>query len=302
MSRKIWYQGEIKKYEDVKVTLLTHTLQYGSGIFEGIRAYKTDDGTAIFRLKDHIERFFSSAKILRINLGFTVDELIDATVKVVKENGFESCYIRPFAFHESDGIGVKPKTDDIRVAIIAVPFGKYLGDKSVNGIRAKISSWKRINSDVLSVQAKATGNYLNSVLASSEAMDGGYDEAILTSHSGYLAEGPGENIMLVKNGRLITPGIESDILLGITRYSIIDLSESLGIPVSERHVHKDELFTADEVFFCGTAAEITPVVNVDNIEIGNGRVGPITSKLMHEYADVTAGRNKKFNKWLTYVK
>ncbi len=301
MARKIWYQGEMKNYEDVKVTLLTHTLQYGSGIFEGIRAYKTDQGTAIFRLKDHIQRFLNSAKILRMNLGFSLDELYDATVKVVRENGFESCYIRPFAFHGSDGIGVKPKTDDIHVAIIAVPFGKYLGDKSVNGIRAKISSWKRINSDVMSVQAKATGNYLNSVLASSEAMDGGYDEAILTSHSGYLAEGPGENIMLVKDGKIITPGIESDILLGITRYSIIDMSANLGITTVERHVHKDELFTADEVFFCGTAAEITPVINIDNIQIGSGKVGPVTARLMDEYSKVTSGKNKTFEKWLTYV-
>jgi len=301
MTRKIWYQGEIKNYEDVKVTLLTHTLQYGSGIFEGIRAYKTDRGAAIFRLKDHIQRFLNSAKILRMNLGFSLEELIDATINVVRENGFDSCYIRPFAFHESDGIGVKPKTNDIHVAIIAVPFGKYLGDKSVNGIRAKISSWKRINSDVLSVQAKATGNYLNSVLASSEAMDGGYDEAILTSHSGYLAEGPGENIMLVKDGKIITPGIESDILLGITRYSIIDMAASLGIPTVERHVHKDELFTADEVFFCGTAAEITPVINIDNIIIGNGKVGPVTTKLREEYGKITTGKNKSFEKWLTYV-
>ncbi len=299
---KIWFNGEIRNYSEVSVPLLTHSLQYGSGIFEGIRAYETENGPAIFRLKEHVDRFILSAKIYRMNLKFSAEELSRAIVEVVKINGFNSCYIRPFAYFSDDSVSLGTIGKPVSVAIIAVPFGQYFGDKITKGIRCKISSWRRINSDILPILAKASGNYLNSVVAMGEAESAGYDEAILLTKNGYIAEGPGENIFMVKNGKLVTPGLESDVLFGITRFTLIQIAGEMGIEVEERQIHRDELHTCDEAFFCGTAAEVTPVVDVDNIPVGTGKPGPITGKMGRKLMDIVSGKVPEHLDWLTPVK
>ena len=299
---KIWFDGEIRNYSEVRVPLLTHSLQYGSGIFEGIRAYETENGPAIFRLKEHVDRFLLSAKIYRMNLKYSAEELSRAMVEVVKVNGFNSCYIRPFAYFSDDSVSLGTIGKPVSVAIIAVPFGQYFGDKITKGIRCKISSWRRINSDILPILAKASGNYLNSVVAMGEAESAGYDEAILLTKNGYIAEGPGENIFMVKNGKLVTPGLESDVLFGITRFTLIQIAGEMGIEVEERQIHRDELHTCDEAFFCGTAAEVTPVVDVDNIPVGTGKPGPLTGKMGQKLMDIVSGKVPEHLDWLTPVK
>lgn len=299
---KIWFNGEILNYSEVSVPLLTHSLQYGSGIFEGIRAYSTGNGPAIFRLKEHVDRFILSAKIYRMNLKYSNQELMDAITEVVRVNGFESCYIRPFAYFSDDSVSLATVGKPVSVAIVAVPFGQYFGDKIAKGIRCKVSSWRRINSDILPILAKASGNYLNSVVAMGEAQVAGYDEAILLTKNGYLAEGPGENLFLVKNGKLITPGLESDVLFGITRFTIIQLAEEMGLEVEERQVHRDELHTCEEAFFCGTAAEVTPIVSVDDLPVGAEKPGQITGKLGKKLMETVSGKAPEHSDWLTYVK
>ncbi len=288
-------------YKDARVPILTHSLQYGSGIFEGLRAYETKDGTAIFRLDEHVKRLLRSLKIYSMKISYTDKQLMKAIVEVVKKNSLKSCYIRPFVFYDSDKIGMNPSRSKVSVFIAAVPFGAYFGKGKEHGIRCKISSWRRINSGILPVEAKASGNYINSIIAGNEARASHFDEAILLSASGYVAEGSGENIFLVKYGHLITPDASADILMGVTRESIIELAENIGLIVEQREVHKEELYSADEVFFCGTAAEITPVVNIDGIHIGNGKPGPITKLLQQKYEQVAFGENKEFEGWLTYV-
>ncbi len=298
---KVWLDGKLKKYSDAKVPILTHSMQYGSGIFEGMRAYETKGGTAIFRLDDHVQRFQRSAKIYSMRLNYTGKELSKAIVQVVKANRLASCYIRPFAFYNRDSIGVGAWNAPTSVFIAAMPFGAYYGAGKERGIRCKISSWRRINSGILPVEAKASGNYINSIIANNEAKASGFDETILLSLDGYVAEGAAENIFLVKYSHLITPSASADILMGVTRDSIIKIAESIGLIVEEREVHKEELYSADEAFFCGTAAEITPVVNIDGIRIGNGKPGPITKLLSQKYTEVVTGQNKEFADWLTYV-
>jgi branched-chain amino acid aminotransferase len=293
--------GKITEEENTRVPVLTHSLQYGSGMFEGIRAYETEKGTAIFRLHDHVKRFMNTARIYSIDLGYTAKEIEDAIVSVVKKNELASGYIRPFAFYNEAGIGLSTKGKKISVFVAAVPFGAYYGKGEETGIRCKVSSWHRINSAILPPEAKASGNYINSILASTEAKNSGFDEAILTSVEGYVAEGPAENIFLVENNVLVTPTKEADILLGITRDSIIKLAETMGIVVAERNVHREELYTCDELFFTGTAAEMTPVVNVDGTKIGNGKVGILTSSLSKAFSEIVHGKNKEFADWLTYV-
>ncbi|MEM3775547.1 MAG: branched-chain amino acid transaminase, partial [Candidatus Micrarchaeaceae archaeon] len=270
-TRRVWLDGSLIDYEQAKVSILTHSLQYGSGVFEGIRAYQTDAGPAIFRLSDHLSRFFNSAKIYSIAINYSKEELSEAIIKLVKVNKLNDCYIRPFAFYNDDNIGVSAFGKKVSVFIAAIPFGAYFGKGKETGIKCKISSWRRINSEILPVQAKASGNYINSIIANNEARASGFDEAILLSSNGYVAEGPGENIFIVKDGRLITPDESADILMGITRDSLMKIAESAGLEVYEKLIHKEELYTADEVFFAGTAAEITPIVNIDGIKIGNGK-------------------------------
>jgi branched-chain amino acid aminotransferase len=297
----VWMDGKLAKESEVRVPVLTHSLQYGSGIFEGLRAYDTGRGAAIFRLQDHVKRFMNTAKIYSMDLGFTAKEISDAIVAVVKKNALSSCYIRPFAFYNDTQIGITPVGKKISVFVAAVPFGAYYGKGEEAGIKCKVSSWHRINSLILPPEAKASGNYINSILASEEARHSGFDEAILTSVSGYIAEGPGENIFFVEDNKLVTPPREADILLGITRDSIIKIAETMGIEVRERNVHKEELYTCDEAFFSGTAAEITPITNIDGAKVGSGKVGIMTSSLSKAYSDIAHGKNKEFEGWLTFV-
>ncbi len=299
---KVWLDGKIIGYGEAKVPILTHSLQYGSGIFEGIRAYKTDGGASIFRLRDHVRRFFETAKIYSMDLKFSREQIEDAIIEVLKANRLDSCYIRPFAFYNTDGIGMSTAGKSVSIFIAAIPFGAYFGNGIENGIKCKTSSWRRINSDILPVRAKASGNYINSIIAGNEAKASGFDEAVLLSYDGYIAEGPGENIFMVKDGRLMTPSAECDILFGITRDSLIKFAKDEGMEVVETCMHREELYTADEVFFAGTAAEITPIVNVDGIKVGTGAPGEMTKKLADAYRKIVQGRNPKYSNWLTAVK
>ncbi|MCL5433770.1 MAG: branched-chain amino acid transaminase [Candidatus Marsarchaeota archaeon] len=298
---KVWLDGRIVDYRDAKVPILTHSLQYGSGIFEGIRAYKTNKGRIIFRLRDHVKRFLNSAKICYMNLEYNEDEIFNAIVKVVKENDIDPCYIRPFAFYNTDQIGLSAYNKKTSVFIAALPFGAYFGSGKEKGIKCKISSWHRINSDIVSVRAKSSGNYVNSILGNFEAKYAGFDDAIFISENGYVAEGSAENIFIVNNNKLITPDEGADILFGITRDSLIKIAKTIGIDIEERQIHKDELYTADEVFFSGTAAEITPIINIDGHKIGNEKLGPITKMLSDKFYDIINGNDEIFNDWLTYV-
>ncbi|MCL5412081.1 MAG: branched-chain amino acid transaminase [Candidatus Marsarchaeota archaeon] len=298
---KVWLNGRFIDYDKATVHILTHSLQYGSGIFEGIRAYDTERGPAIFRLADHIRRFMNSARIHSMNLGYDEDALSGACIDLVRANRLESCYIRPFAFYDDARIGLSTVGKKISVFIGALPYGQYFEGKRDKGIRCMISSWRRINSNILPVEAKASGNYLNSILASNEAKNYGFDEAILISRDGYVAEGPGENIFLVKDHKLITPDTSADILLGITRDSLMRIAEAAGIEVVEREVHREELLTADEVFFSGTAAEITPVTRIDGVVVSGGKAGSITTLLAQKYYDVVRGKDEDFVDWLTFI-
>jgi len=302
MKRKqyVWFDGKFVDFAEAKVHVLTHSLQYGSGIFEGIRAYKAKEGTAVFRLKEHVKRFFNSAEIYSMKLGIGQAEMKDAILSTIKKNKLEECYIRPFGFYNDAHIGMNPLGKKVSVAIAAIYMGNYFKGKE-KGIKCNISSWQRINSLILPPEAKASGNYLNSILASIEAIKSGADEAILLSCGGVVAEGPGENIFLVQDGKLVTPSRSADILLGITRDSIIKIAENKGLIVEEREVHREELYTSDEVFFTGTAAEITPITTIDSRKVGNGAVGPITRMLDKEFGEIVHGNNEEFSDWLTYV-
>lgn len=298
--QKVWLDNKFLDIEKAKVGILTHSLQYGSGIFEGIRSYKLDNlKTAIFRLDDHIQRFFKTAKIYSMDLNYSADEIKKAIKNLLKINKLGSSYIRPFAFYNDQKIGLSPINKKISVFIAAIEFGDYFANKD-KGIKCKISSWNRINSSILPVEAKASGNYINSIIANLEARHSGFDEAILLSNNGYVAEGPGENIFIVRDNTLITPDNSSDILLGITRDSIIKIAENIGIEVIERKIHKEELYISDELFFSGTAAEITPIINVDGIEIQK-QAGPITKLLIDKFNNIVHGNDKEFNNWLTLI-
>jgi branched-chain amino acid aminotransferase len=301
LGLKCWLDGKFIDYSSAKVPILTHSLQYGSGIFEGIRAYETSSGIEIFRLDEHIKRFFETAKIYSMNLGYSLIDIKDATISLIKLNKLKAAYIRPFAFYNNDAIGLNVTNKKVSVFIAAVPLEKYLVSVG-EGVKCKVSSWHRINSSILPIEAKSSGHYVNSIIAHIEAKSAGFDEAILLSDNGYVAEGPGENIFIVKNGALFTPDESANILLGITRDTVIQIAKFLNIPVSARNIHREELYTADEVFFSGTAAQITPVLNVDNIKIGSGSTGEITKKIRNIYSDIVHGKIEKFKEWLTIVK
>ena len=300
VKQYIWFDGRVMDFGDAKVHVLTHSLQYGSGMFEGIRAYETDKGTSIFRLGDHMERFINTAKIYSIDLGYDKKALCDAAVGLVRRNRLSSCYIRPFAFYNDQRIGLGTSGKKTSVVIAAVPFGSYFENKN-KGISCRVSTWRRINSEILPPQAKASGNYMNAILASDEAKKSGADEAIMLTLDGYVAEGPGENIFLVKNNKIITPSESSDILLGITRDSMIKIAEGSGLVVEQREVHREELYTCDELFFTGTAAEVTPITSVDSRKTGKGHIGPITKMLSDSFSEIVQGRNAEFSHWLTPV-
>jgi len=299
---KIWIDGAFVPWNDAKVHVLTHTLHYGTGVFEGIRCYKTESGPAVFRLKEHVDRLFGSMHILQMDCPFTREQVFDAILETIRVNKIDACYIRPLAFIGYGAMGVFPKDNPVNVIIAVWPWGSYLGDEGMkNGIRVKISSFTRPHINATMVRAKAVANYANSLLAKREALKDGYDEAVLLDTDGYIAEGSGENIFMVRNGKIKTPPLTA-ILEGITRDTIIQLAEEHNIPLAEERFTRDELYIADEVFFSGTAAEITPIREVDNRTIGAGKPGPVTQKIQAAFFDIVHGRDKKHNAWLTPVK
>ena len=297
----IWYDGKMVNWRDATTHVLTHTLHYGMGVFEGVRAYKTDKGTAIFRLQEHTDRLFNSAHILQMKMPFSKQEIADAMCAAVRENKLESAYIRPMAFYGAEAMGIAAKTLSTHVIAAAWSWGAYMGDEALtNGIRVKTSSFSRHHVNITMCKAKANGNYMNSILAHQEAAQDGYDEALLLDVDGFVAEGSGENVFLVRKGKLITPDLTSA-LEGITRDTIVQLAGELGIEVIEKRITRDEVYTADEAFFTGTAAEVTPIRELDNRSIGSGTRGPITEKLQALYFDVVKGKSAKHAHWLTLV-
>lgn len=299
---KIWMDGELVDWRDAKIHVLSHTLHYGCGAFEGVRAYKTDKGTAIFRLREHTERLFNSAKILRMKLPFTVEQVEEAQKQVVRENQLESCYLRPLTWIGSEKLGVSPKGNKIHLMVAAWAWGAYLGEEGLKrGIRVKTSSYTRHHVNITMTQAKAVSNYTNSILANMEATDDGYDEALLLDASGFVSEGAGENLFVIKNGVVYTPDLSAGALNGITRNTIFHICQDLGLKLVEKRITRDEVYIADEAFFTGTAAEVTPIRELDRIEIGIGSRGPITEKIQAAFFDIVNGRNPRYAHWLSLV-
>ncbi|TDF66064.1 branched-chain amino acid transaminase [Cupriavidus sp. L7L] len=298
---KIWMDGKLIEWRDAKIHVLTHTLHYGMGVFEGVRAYKTPEGTAIFRLKEHTRRLFNSAKIFQMAMPFDEATLEAATREVVRANNLESCYIRPIVWIGSEKLGVSAKGNTIHVAIAAWPWGAYLGEEGMErGIRVKTSSFTRHHVNVSLVRAKASGYYINSILANQEATGLGYDEALLLDTEGYVSEGSGENVFIVRNGVIYTPDLAS-CLDGITRDATLTIARELGIEVREKRITRDEMYCADEAFFTGTAAEVTPIRELDDRIIGEGRRGPVTKQIQDAFFAAVGGTNEKYKKWLTLV-
>lgn len=298
----IWYDGKMVPWREATTHVLTHTLHYGMGVFEGVRAYETTRGPAIFRLSEHTARLFRSAHIFGMKIPFAPAELVAAQLACVRDNNLKSCYIRPIAFYGSVAMGVAAKSNPVRVAIAAWPWGAYLGAEGLErGIRVKTSSFTRHHVNIHMTGAKSCANYLNSILANQEATHDGYDEALLLDPQGYVSEGSGENVFIVQNGELHTPDLSSGALRGITRETVITLARELGIAVIERRITRDEVYCADEAFFTGTAAEVTPIRELDNRQIGAGHRGPITARLQALFFDTVNGRNDQHRDWLTYV-
>ena len=298
----IWYDGKMVPWREATTHVLTHTLHYGMGVFEGVRAYQTPKGAAIFRLQDHTDRLFRSAHILGMKLPFSKEDLNAAQRAVVRENNLESGYLRPMAFYGPEAMGISAKTLSVHVIVAAWPWGVYLGQEALdNGIRVKTSSFSRHHVNVTMCKAKANGNYMNSIMANREAEQDGYDEALLLDVDGFVAEGSGENIFVIRNGVLYTPDLTS-CLDGITRNTILTLAGEIGLKVVEKRITRDEVYVADEAFFTGTAAEVTPIRELDNRAIGNGSRGPITERLQTMYFDCVKGRSAQHEGWLTLVK
>jgi branched-chain amino acid aminotransferase len=301
-TKYVWVNGKLVGWDEAKVHVLTHALHYGSSVFEGIRCYETSRGPAIFRLKEHMERLEKSAKIYMMKLPYTVEELCMAAVEVVKANGLKECYIRPIAFRGTGEMGLQAQ-NPVEMAMVAWPWGPYLGEEGQKkGIRVKVSSYIRPPPHSLPMNAKAGGHYLSSILAKMEAVKAGYDEAIMLDHRGFVSEGSGENIFIVKDGVLYTPPLYASILFGITRDTVMVLARDMGYKVVEEDLTRSMLYTADEAFFTGTAAEVTPIREIDNRPVGGGQPGPVTLKLLKKYKEVVHGRKPKYDKWLTYIK
>jgi branched-chain amino acid aminotransferase len=296
---KIWMNGELVDWADAKVHVGSHGLHYGSGVFEGIRAYETAKGSAVFRLTDHLKRLDNSAKLLYMELPYSLDELKAACVELIGANGRAECYLRPIAFYGYGELGVSAVGNPLEVVIMSWPWGAYLGAESLKtGIRAKISSWKRVGANVIPHVAKATGIYLNSMLAVMEANRAGYEEAILLTDEGYVADGSGENVFVVRDGTIYTPDLSASILPGITRDTIIQIAQDLGYPVVEKQLIRTDLYLADEVFMTGTAAEVTPLREVDDQPIG--APGPVTLTIQNAYLDTVRGKSERWSHWLEY--
>ena len=298
----IWMDGQLIDWRDAKVHVLTHTLHYGCGTFEGVRAYQTDKGTAIFRLQEHTQRLFNSAKILRMQIPFSQEQLNEAHKQVLRENKLSSAYIRPLVWIGSEKLGVSPKGNTVHAMIAAWTWGPYLGEDGLNkGIRIKTSSYTRHHVNITMTQAKTVSNYTNSILANMEATDDGYDEALLLDSSGFVSEGAGENLFLVKDGVVYTPDLSAGALNGITRNTVLHICKDLGLEVVQKRITRDECYIADEMFFTGTAAEVTPIRELDRIPIGQGARGPITANIQSAFFDIVNGRNPKYAHWLTLV-
>ncbi len=298
----IWLDGKLVDWRDAKIHVLTHTLHYGCGAFEGVRAYNTVNGTAIFRLEDHTKRLFNSAKILRMKIPFTFEQVMEAQKEVVRANKLESAYIRPLTWIGSEKLGVSPKGNTVQLMVAAWNWGAYLGeDGMTRGIRVKTSSFTRHHVNVTMCNAKAVSNYTNSILANTEATDDGYDEALLLDPQGFVSEGSGENIFIVRDGKVYTPDLSAGALNGITRNTVFAICADLGIEVREKRITRDEVYISDEAFFTGTAAEVTPIRELDRVQIGAGQRGPVTEKIQTAFFDIVNGRNPKYAGWLSKV-
>jgi branched-chain amino acid aminotransferase len=297
---KIWMNGELVDWADATVHVGVHGLHYGTGVFEGIRCYETEQGPAVFRLTDHLQRLHNSAKLLYMEIPYSVEELRAASMEVIGANGLPECYLRPIAFFGYGELGVATAGNPVDTVIMSWPWGAYLGDDGMkNGIRVKISSWKRVGPNTIPHASKATGIYLNSMLAVTEANRAGYQEAILLTDEGFIADGSGENVFIVKDGKVATPPLSTSILPGITRDSVIQIAQDLGYTVEEKNLIRSDLISADEVFMCGTAAEVTPIREVDDREIGPP--GPVTKELQAAYLDTCRGRSERWAQWLEYA-
>ena len=299
-TEKIWMNGELVDWADAKVHVGAHGLHYGSGVFEGIRCYETDSGPAVFRLTDHLQRLHQSAALLHMELPYSVEELRLASHELIGVNGLSECYLRPLAYYGYGELGVHPGTNPVDVVLMTWPWGTYLGEDALTkGIRAKVSSWKRVGPNTIPHVAKATGIYLNSMLAVIEATRAGYEEAILLTDDGFVADGSGENIFVVKDEIISTPDLSASILRGITRQVVIEIAQTLGYAVHERQLIRSDLYVADELFMCGTAAEVTPVRSVDDHEIGDP--GPVTKAIQDVFFAAVRGRDERFSRWLEYA-
>jgi branched-chain amino acid aminotransferase len=299
-SEKIWMDGELVPWEDAKIHVLTHTLHYGSGVFEGIRAYATSQGPAVFRLTDHIVRLFNSAKIFMIDVPFTVEQIIDATKETVRVNGLDSCYIRPLVYLGYGEMGLNPLPCPVNVSIAVWPWGTYLGDDGIkHGVRLKVSSWQRHDPNAIPPAAKGTGMYINSSLAKVEALKAGYDEAVLLSPQGFVSECTGENIFVVRGGKIVTPPVSAGALEGITQNSVMTIARDLGYEAEVGNILRSDLYTADEAFLTGTAAEVVPIRSVDDREIGEP--GPITRKIQETFFATVRGEVDRYKDWVEHV-
>ena len=298
----IWKNGRIVPWAEGTVHVSAHGLHYGSGVFEGIRCYETESGPALFRLREHLERLYASAAVYAIGIPYSLGELSDAIYELVSVNGFRSCYVRPICYFGSAGLGVHPGSCPVDTAIMAWRWSAYLGEEGLaSGIRVTVSPWRKFHSSMMPTTAKACGQYLNSILAVQDAFSRGFDEALLLDVDGRLAEGSGENLFVIKNGRIFTNNASDSILLGITRNSVLEIARELGLPVETKSLELDDLLGADEAFFTGTAAEVTPIREVDQIVVGGGNRGPITHEIQKTFFDAVSGRDSRFRRWLRPV-
>ncbi|HWG75133.1 MAG TPA: branched-chain amino acid transaminase [Acidimicrobiales bacterium] len=302
-TEKIWMDGALVDWDDATIHVLTHSLHYGCGVFEGIRAYPTASGPAVFRLSDHIVRLFDSAKIFLIDIPFTAEEIVEATKQTVAVNGLEECYIRPLVYLGYGEMGLNPLPCPVNVSIAVWPWGSYLGDEGIrHGVRTKISSWQRHAPNAMPPAAKGTGMYINSSMAKVEALKAGYDEAILLSPQGYVSECTGENLFVVRGGRIVTPPLSAGALEGITQHSVMTIAADLGFDVSFGNILRSDLYTAEEAFLTGTAAEVVPVRSVDDRPVGDGEPGPMTRKLQEVYAAAVRGEDDRYKDWNEHVR
>ena len=302
-SNKIWFDGQLIPYDKAQIHVLSHCIHYGSGVFEGIKCYNTAKGPAIFRLREHLERLHYSANSFKMNIPFSVDTLFEGVIELIKANNVKDCYLRPIAFYGYDTLGVHPKKCPVQVAIATLDWGAYISKEALaKGARVTISPWKKFQFDAFPKSIKATGQYLNSLLAVQDAKSKGYDEALLLNYDDTVAEGSGQNIFIIKDNIFHTNDFNSNILMGITRETLLQLIKDMGMEYKVAAISKDELLDADEIFYCGSASEVTPIQSIDNHIVGSGRAGELTLKLQNLYYEVVRGEHKKYHSWLTFIK